>query len=90
MMSEAMSDAASPNGTAISPEPEPRTVLWVFAVHVAVGTLIFVIIVAPAIALGSLVDWMVARNQNPVVVLGVRCAEVALFLAGLICTWYSW
>jgi hypothetical protein len=83
MMSEAMSDAASPTGTAISPEPEPRRVLWVFAVHVAIGTLVFVIIVAPAVGLGLLVDWMVARNHNPVVILAVRWAEYALLLADL-------
>ena len=55
--------------------------LWEFAVHVVVGTLIFVIIYTPAILLNILVHWMTEFNLDGFVVQVVLGAEYSLIVA---------
>jgi hypothetical protein len=55
--------------------------LWEFAVHVIVGTLLFLIIYAPAVGLNFLVHWMTSKEIDRFVIVVVQGAEYALIIA---------
>ncbi len=55
-----------------------------FGVHVFVGTIIFCLIAAPAVALSAMLNMRYLALTDDVIVTGVRCAEYALFCADLV------
>jgi hypothetical protein len=69
-------------------EPEGRPNLWVvwdFAVHVAVGTLIFSLIAGAAIALDVFIIRRIGRlGLDPFIVYGLKAAEYLVFIADLL------
>jgi hypothetical protein len=56
---------------------------WRFAVHAVVGTLIFAIIAAFAIALGLVVRWLSHQISDEVIIDGLMGAEYLLFATDL-------
>ena len=54
--------------------------LWEFAVHVVIGTLLFLIIYMPAIGLNLFVHWLISKDINKFVILLVQSAEYALII----------
>ena len=53
--------------------------LWEFFVHVVVGTLLFVLIGAPAIGLSFLVSWLETLGVSQPILLGLIGCEYLLF-----------
>lgn len=66
---------------------EPEQQWWhapvEFLVHVFVGTLIFVVIAAPAVGLDFLVRWLESLQVNIIIVYGLKGAELLLFFVDL-------
>lgn len=54
-----------------------------FLVHVFVGTIIFVVIAAPAVGLDFLVKWLEGLGVSSVILYGLKGAEWLLFFADL-------
>lgn len=60
-----------------------------FLVHVFVGTLIFVLIAAPAVGLDFLVRGLESKGVSKVIIYGLRFAEYMLFFVDLaLFTWF--
>jgi hypothetical protein len=76
-----MSVVAGSVGSSLGP-PWWR-VPWDFAVHVLVGTLIFTTIGLGALAIDLLIQSLEVIQVSPTVILGLRLAEYALFIADL-------
>ncbi|PZN78975.1 MAG: hypothetical protein DM484_11980 [Candidatus Methylumidiphilus alinenensis] len=58
--------------------------LYEFAVHVFVGTLIFIIIALPAVGLNVSIHYLSKLQVDPVVLLGLSVTEYCLFAADLV------
>ncbi len=76
-----MTDGAVPADVTKPESSGWRGALWEFAVHIIVGTGIFLIIYAPAVGLNLLVKWMVSSDVNWLTVLLVQTAECSLIIA---------
>ena len=57
--------------------------LWLFAVHAATGTTIFVIIALPAIGLDFAVKFLGDEGVTRVILVGLMVAEFSLFFGDL-------
>ena len=57
---------------------------WEFAVHGIVGTSIFAIIAALAVALDLFVAWLESRRISVLIIFGLKGAEYALFGVDLV------
>lgn len=57
---------------------------WEFAVRAVVGILIFVVIALAAVALELVLQTLEAAHVNRGVILGLRAAEYAIFVADLV------
>lgn len=68
--------------------PDPNRVglwpVWDFAVHVAVGTLIFAVIGSAAVALDLVSHRLQGFGVDPVIGYGLKAAEYALFTVDLV------
>ncbi len=53
-------------------------ILWGFAVHVSVGTFLFVLIYAPAVGLNLLVRWLTSIEISVALVVMIEIAEYIL------------
>jgi len=57
--------------------------LWEFLVHVVVGTVIFVVIAAPAVGLNLLVAYLATLSVGWPIILGLEISEYALFVVDI-------
>ena len=63
---------------------ETLRLLWDFAVHVAVGTLLFVVIACPAVGLAFGICWLQGLEVDPMILLGLKVAAYVLFATDLL------
>ena len=73
--------------TTTSPESKNKFSLWPawdFAVHVTVGTLVFVIIASGAVALDVVIARLEPLGIDRIIMYGLKGAEYALFVTDLL------
>jgi hypothetical protein len=80
MADGAVSSTVGGVAAAADPGVEFWRVPWQLAVHCLVGTLIFAIIAAFAVALDLSVRWLETYRISLLIVLGLEAAEYALFV----------
>lgn len=60
------------------------SVPWDLAIHIIVGTIIFLLILTPAVAINLLIHWLVSRDVSAPIIFGLQIAEYALFIADIV------
>lgn len=70
-----------------STEPDRAEAWWTplseFLIHVLVGSGVFAITAAPAVALSFAVESLAARSVNPLITTGLQTVEYAIFVADI-------